>query len=95
MLKFLTLAAATAAVIASPAAAQPSGPTPGEQVGIHTGSTTTNGSSTIVTDRNGTHPDGFTGQLPVNRVSASRGMKTHHHHHRHHARLAAPAQPPT
>ena len=90
MLKLLAMAAALA--VAAPAMAQPtkSGPTPAEQVGIHTGTTATNGSSTIVTDRNGTHPEGFEGQLPVNPISASNGVKRHHHHSRHHARSVAP-----
>jgi len=89
MLKLIPMAAAL--VVAAPAVAQPTttGPTPAEQVGIHTGTTATNGSSTIVTDRNGTHPEGFEGQLPVNPISASNGVKRHHHH-RHHARRATP-----
>jgi len=90
MLKYLSIAAALA--FAAPAMAQPakSGPTPAEQVGTHTGTTATNGSSTIVTDRNGTHPEGFEGQLPVNPISASNGVKRHHHH-RHHAKPVAPS----
>jgi len=86
MLKSIALAAAVG-VIALPAAAQQStnGPTPREQVGIHTGDANTNGSATIVRDRNGIHPDGFTGQLPRNPIAASAGKTMHRrHHHRHH-----------
>jgi len=81
MLKLIPAAAALA-VFALPAAAQPAktGPTPLEQVGMHIGDTSANGSASIVTDRNGTHPEGFDGQLPVNPISASNGVKRHHHH---------------
>jgi len=48
MLKFLLPAAA---VLAAPAMAAP---TPIEQNGMHTGTTTTNGASELVTDQNGT-----------------------------------------
>jgi hypothetical protein len=84
MLKLIPAAAALA-VFALPAAAKPAntGPTPLEQVGMHVGDTATNGSATIVTDRNGTHPEGFDGQLPVNPISASNGVKRHHHHRDH------------
>jgi hypothetical protein len=86
MLKFLALTFAIVAV-ALPAAAQrpTNGPTPREQVGMHIGDANTNGSATIVNDRNGIHPDGFTGQLPRNRIAASsRSTHSHRHHHRHH-----------
>lgn len=76
------------AVGVSPAAAQAtSGPTPREQVGIHIGDTTTNGSAVIVTDRNGTHPDGYPGFSVINRTAASGGPTSRHRHHirRHHA----------
>ena len=81
MPRLIPLAAAMA-MFALPAAAQPAstGPTPLEQVGMHIGDTATNGSATIVTDRNGTHPEGFEGQLPVNPISAANGVKRHHHH---------------
>jgi hypothetical protein len=84
MLKFILLAAAVAAV-ALPAGAQP-GPstptTPNEQVGIHTGDTASNGSATIVTDRTGTHPDGYTGMATTNRASGSGATHLRRHHHR-------------
>jgi hypothetical protein len=84
MLKSIVLAVAVSAV-ALPAGAQPatSGPSPNEQVGMHTGDTAANGSATIVTDRTGTHPDGFTGMATTNRASAAGAL------HRHHRRPAA------
>jgi C-terminal processing protease CtpA/Prc len=52
---------------------------------MHTGTTAANGSSTIVTDRNGTHPDGYPGFAVVNHASASGAEAAHRHHHRHSA----------
>jgi hypothetical protein len=74
MLKSIVLAAAIGAA-AQPAA---SGPSPNEQVGMHTGDTAVNGSATIVTDRTGTHPDGFTGMATTNRASAAGAPHRHH-----------------
>ena len=71
------LGAAAVALIGGAALAQP---TPAEQRSMHVGDTATNGSSTIVTDRYGTHPDGFVGQSVVNHISSAR---SHHRHHRH------------
>jgi hypothetical protein len=84
--RFLPLAAVTA--LALPAmAAPPGGPTPNEQVGMHVGTTTTNGSAVVVTDRNGTHPEGYPGMALRNRASGDSGASRHHHrrHHRRHA----------
>ncbi|MBS0359781.1 MAG: hypothetical protein JSR98_00255 [Proteobacteria bacterium] len=72
------------AMVAGAALAQP---TPGEQRSMHIGDTATNGSSEIVTDRYGTHPEEFVGQRLVNHTSAARRP---HKHHRH----AFVAQPP-
>ncbi|HEX3367198.1 hypothetical protein [Phenylobacterium sp.] len=83
MLKSIVLAAAAVA-LALPAAAQPRAwgpPTPNEQVGMHVGDTTANGSSTIVTDRTGTHPDGYTGMATINRASGSGAVRRHHRRH--------------
>jgi len=85
MRTLLPLAAAFLAA-ALPAAAQSTkGPTPNEQVGMHIGDTNTNGSAVIVTDRNGTHPEGYPGMAVRNRVAGDRGPSTPHHgrHHRH------------
>lgn len=86
MLKILVPAAAAlglALAVAAPAAAQP---TPKEQVGMHVGDTTTNGSAVIVSDRNGTHPEGYPGMAVRNRI-AGESSATHrrHHHRRHHS----------
>jgi hypothetical protein len=89
MLKTL-LAAATLAAVALPAAAQSGGPTPNEQVGIHTGTTTTNGSAVIVKDQNGTHPEGYPGMAVRNRAAGDSGPATHHRHHRRHHRVTNP-----
>jgi hypothetical protein len=82
MLRPIALAAIVAA-IALPAAAQPTftGPTPAEQVGMFIGNAATNGSATVVEDRTGVHPDGFTGQSLVNPISAARAPSHRHHHH--------------
>jgi len=88
MLKLIPAAAALA-IFGLPAAAH-TGPTPGEQAGIHVGDTATNGSAIVVTDRNGTHPEGFSGQLPVNPISASNDVQRHHHHRHHQVASAAP-----
>jgi hypothetical protein len=92
MLKSMVLAAAIAA-IALPTTAQPSAaiPTPNEQRGMHIGDTTANGSATIVTDRTGTHPDGFTGMAVQNHIAADGGLRHARHHHR---RSAASASTP-
>ena len=77
MLKSIALAAIVAAV-ALPAAAQSTlGPTPNEQVGIHTGTTAANGSAVIVQDQNGTHPEGYPGDGPRNRTTGDSGPATH------------------
>ena len=72
--------AALAAAAALPAVAQPAftGPTPAEQVGMFIGATSANGSATIVEDRTGVHPDGFTGQPLVNHTSAAHPPADHH-----------------
>jgi hypothetical protein len=92
MLKSIALAAAVAA-FALPAMAQPapSGPpTPSEQVGMHVGDTTANGASTIVTDRTGTHPDGYTGMTTINRASGGSAAEVRRHHRRHAASESTP-----
>ena len=93
MLRFLVPAAAVALLSAGPVLAQSStlGPTPGEQNGMHTGTTAANGSSTIVTDQTGTHPDGFTGMAIRNRASGS--STTTLHQPRHHRRHPAASEP--
>jgi hypothetical protein len=90
MLKILTLAAVLTAA-AMPAAAQSGGPTPKEQAGMHTGTTTTNGSAVIVHDQNGTHPEGYPGMAVRNRTTGDSGPATHHRHHRKHRHGAPPA----
>ena len=82
MLKtLLPLAVAALALGALPAMAQTSvGPNPNEQVGIHTGTTTTNGSAVIVQDQNGTHPEGYPGLLPRNRLSGDPAEQLHERH---------------
>ena len=86
MLKtLLPLATAALALGALPAAAQSTlGPTPNEQVGIHTGTTAANGSAVIVQDRNGTHPEGYPGLAPRNRASGDPASMHRRHHRRHH-----------
>jgi hypothetical protein len=88
MLKMLLpLAVAGLALGALPVAAQTSrGPNPNEQVGIHTGATTTNGSAVVAQDQNGTHPEGYPGMAPRNRVAgdATSNHRRHHHHRHHH-----------
>ena len=93
MLRFLIPAAAVALLSAGPVLAQSStvGPTPGEQNSMHTGTTAANGSSTIVTDRNGTHPDGFSGMAVVNHASGSSASAIHHR--RHHRRQVEASEP--
>jgi hypothetical protein len=92
MLKLLISGAAAAALAgaALPATAQSGGPTPKEQVGIHTGTQTTNGSAVIVTDRQGTHPEGYPGMAIRNRASGDPGPSHHRHHRKHHV-AAEPA----
>jgi len=84
MLRYLVSSAAVAALSLSalPAAAQSGGPTPKEQLGMHTGTQTTNGSAVMVTDRNGTHPEGYPGMAIRNRTSGENGKLPHHHLHR-------------
>ncbi len=93
MLKFLVPVAAVARLSAGPVLAQSrAGPTPGEQNSMHTGTTASNGSSTIVTDQNGTHPEGYPGFSPVNHASgASAANMRHRHHHRRHAAASEPS----
>lgn len=85
MLKpLLPLAALCALALgAAPAAAQSGGPTPNEQLGIHTGTQVTNGSAVMVTDQNGAHPEGYPGMAIRNRASGD-PAPAHHRHHRHH-----------
>ena len=88
MLKILVPVTAVALLSAAPVMAQPFktvGPTPGEQNSMHTGTTASNGSSTIVTDKDGTHPEGYPGFAVVNSASggAAAADHRHHHHHRH------------
>lgn len=90
MLRFLVPAAAVALLSAAPAMAQTfSGPTPGEQNSMHTGTTASNGSSTLVTDATGAHPDGYPGFSPVNHASGSSAAVAHHR--RHHRRYGESA----
>lgn len=75
----ILIPAVGAALIAGAALAQP---TPLEQRGMHVGDTATNGSSEVVTDRYGTHPEGYVGMATVNHASAARvPHRTHHHRH--------------
>jgi len=87
MLRILVPVAAVALLSAAPALAQSKvGPTPGEENSMHTGTTASNGSSTLVTDATGTHPDGYPGFSPVNHASGSSRSIEHarrHHHRRH------------
>lgn len=88
MKTLLPLVVAALALGALPAAAQSTlGPTPNEQVGIHTGTTVTNGSAVIVQDRNGTHPEGYPGFALRNRASGDAASAHRRHHWRH------PAEP--
>ncbi|HZZ33752.1 MAG TPA: hypothetical protein VFE10_17350 [Phenylobacterium sp.] len=83
MLKSIALAAVVAAAALPAAAQRPTlGPTPNEQRGMHIGDTTANGSATIVTDRSGTHPDGFTGMAIRNRIAGSSTTNDLRRHHR-------------
>jgi len=93
MLRSLIPLAAAAALALPAAAAQPTpnGPTPNEQVGMHVGDTNTNGSAVIVTDRNGTHPEGYPGMAVRNRASAGSGPPLRHRHHRRHHHVDEPA----
>jgi len=87
MLRLTTILASTAAISATASlafAADP--PSPREQIGMFTGDTTTNGSATIVTDRTGTHPDGFTGMATVNSLSTAHGPGAPPARHHRHAR---------
>jgi len=83
MRKSLSFLAAAAVLAAGSAAlAQP---TPAEQVDMHVGSPVTNGSSTIVRDRTGVHPDGFAGMSTINHAMAD-NTPTYRQHRRHHRR---------
>jgi opacity protein-like surface antigen len=85
MTRFL-IPAAAAALLAASALSAAAQPTPKEQVGMHVGDTTTNGSAVIVSDRNGTHPEGYPGMAVRNRIAADGGgMHRRHHHRRHHS----------
>ena len=84
MLKSIALAAILAAAALPAAAQSTNGPTPNEQVGIHTGTTVTNGSAVIVQDRNGTHPEGYPGMAVRNRTTGDSGTPHHRRHHRRH-----------
>jgi hypothetical protein len=87
MRKSLMLLAAAGALAATAASAQP---TPGEQRDMHIGTTMANGSSTIVTDRWGAHPEGYVGFSPINRAMANntppppdtRPLPRHHRRYR-------------
>jgi hypothetical protein len=94
MLKtFLPLAALCALALGSaPAAAQSGGPTPNEQLGIHTGTQVTNGSAVMVTDQNGVHPEGYPGMAIRNRASGE-PAPAHHRHHRRHRNQQETAEP--
>jgi len=96
MLRLLVSSAAVAAlaVAALPAAAQSGGPTPKEQVGIHTGTQTTNGSAVVVTDQQGTHPEGYPGMAIRNRASGDPGPSHHRHHRKHHDDHRDVTEPP-
>jgi hypothetical protein len=83
--------AAAMALVALPAAAQSTfGPTPNEQVSMFTGTTAANGAATIVTDRTGTHPDGYTGMAVQNSISAANPPAPSLRHHKHHRTTDAP-----
>ena len=58
---------------------------------MHTGTTASNGSSTIVTDRDGTHPEGYPGFAIVNHASGSSAATMHHRHHHRHAAASEPS----
>jgi hypothetical protein len=82
---FVPAAVALLAASALPALAQPPphfGPTPGEENSMFTGTTVANGSAVIVTDRNGTHPDGYPGMATRNPVSGN-SATTYRGYHRH------------
>jgi hypothetical protein len=92
MLRFLLPAAAVALLSAAPAMAQSNstlGPTPGEQNSMHTGTTASNGSSTLVTDASGTHPETYPGFAPVNRASGLSASAIRHRRHHHRRQVTA------
>jgi len=92
MTRLLIPAAGAAALLAASALSAAAQPTPKEQVGMHVGDTTTNGSAVIVSDRNGTHPEGYPGMAVRNRIAGDSGSMHHRrHHHRHHAAYMPPA----
>jgi|GEM_PF-1697422 len=67
---------------AAPVLAQSTlGPTPNEQVGMHIGTTVTNGSAVVVTDRTGTHPEGYPAMNIRNHIAGSSGVSSHRRHH--------------
>lgn len=81
MPRALAALAVLLAASGSAAAAHPnSGPNPNELVGMFIGDVATNGSATIVTDRTGTHPDGFTGMAIVNPIAAGPPREKRHRH---------------
>ncbi|HEY3949277.1 hypothetical protein [Phenylobacterium sp.] len=86
MLKILVPAMGVA-MIAGGAMAQP---TPAEQVGMFVGDNNTNGSAVVVTDRNGTHPEGYPGMSILNHAAAGQGVTPRRHHHHRHAFLGVP-----
>ena len=93
MLRTLVPIAALAALAmgAAPAVAQSTlGPTPNEQVGIHTGTTTTNGSAVVVSDQNGTHPENYPGMAVRNRAAGD-SATNHPHHRKHHHPATEPS----
>jgi hypothetical protein len=92
MLKHIISTGALAALAlgALPAAAQTGGPTPNEQLGMHTGTQTTNGSAVLVQDQNGAHPEGYPGMAIRNRASGDPGPAHHRHHRKHHETAPPP-----
>jgi hypothetical protein len=93
----LSMLGAAALMLAAPAAlAQPGypddawqPPTPLEQHDMHTGSATTNGSSSVAYDRYGAHADGFP-RIRLGDYGESfegrgwrHGRRRHHHHRMH------------
>jgi hypothetical protein len=86
-----TAAAAALAAAAVPAAAQTWVPTtPNEQVGMHIGTTATNGSAVVVQDQNGSHPEGYPGMSVTNRASGD-SATDHPRHHKHHHPATEPS----
>ena len=61
------------------------GPTPYEQNQMHTGSSATNGSSSVALDRDGPHADGFPKIRLADMGSPFHERRHHGWRHRHHA----------